>query len=266
VVILGTPRQPALLTAPSRLMAYGGPSDDGRRWLESDDDYQTCPTCYRPMTCTDTPDGKHGMWTCRCGQPPLYVPAPVYLGPIKPRLRAWDEVPMKEAGSPLRVWQTRQEQKTKTTSQTESEETTVVKLIAPVYIVLEDGMYNAIFRSAELQKNNEGKDYLRWNFDVQNEDTGKWENLSGMSSTNFGAKSKPRAWIEGMTATRIEDGDDCDLDDLINTKCRLVVSSVVKDNGTFNNIDRILPAKRGKAARAPVRVPAAADDADEEAF
>jgi len=268
MVRLGTPRQPALLTAPSRLMAYGGPSDDGCRWLESDDDRQDCPTCYGPMQHHDSPDGKHGVWRCACGQPELYGQGPVYLGPVKPRNRVWDEPTMKEAGSPLRVWQRTENTPPRTpplkTPQQKATHTMTV-FTPTAYTTYEPGVYQAVFKRTEeyttKPQAGDPQQRIRWLFELLNDDTGEYEPFTGTTSTVFSPKSNAWGWVEGLLGRPIAKDDEIDTDDYRDMKCQLVLSVNETPTGIFNNIDRILPAKKKKGAPRPV-----VEDEAEEAF
>jgi len=69
--------------------------------------------------------------------------------------------------------------------------------------------------------------------------------VSGICSLKFSDKTKLRTWAEAAIGRKIEDGEEFDLDSIVNCAVKLnVVHKKTADGKVFDNIGALFPAKR----------------------
>jgi hypothetical protein len=119
-----------------------------------------------------------------------------------------------------------------------------MKFVATGYEVVPPETYPARFVGVEQAHSEQSsRYYLRWEWDVTTSE-GDLLTVSDLSSLKFGPKAKARAWVEGMLGRSMETGEEIDLDDLVDTPCRLVVGVKKGGDGIEHNVvQSILPAE-----------------------
>lgn len=115
-------------------------------------------------------------------------------------------------------------------------------------VTLEPGVYRAKLQSiAEAERSNfntgEPEPCLDWTFEVT-EEGHEGQTLRGRTSTSFGPSSKARAWVEGLLARKIEQGERLDLPDVKGKPCDLSVKHKETERGTFANIESVNPVRK----------------------
>lgn len=112
----------------------------------------------------------------------------------------------------------------------------MVVLRATNYVVLEEGIYEAVLARVEEETGEYGI-YLKWIFDV------KGEEFSGLTSSRTGQKAKARAWIEALLSRALSDGEEIDTNHLYGSECRVYVTVVqLPDGGECNRVEKVLKA------------------------
>ena len=136
----------------------------------------------------------------------------------------------------------------------------------------EAGVYRARLKSLETaegsivdEKTGEPRPYMKWTFDLLDEDYTDRE-LRGNSSMAFGSRAKARAWAEALLGRRIENGETVSEEDLIGKECDLMVRLEETDRGTFAKVESVNPVrkKKGKTEASVDPSKAAAETAEED--
>lgn len=124
------------------------------------------------------------------------------------------------------------------------------------YTLVEDGTYEARFKGWEEIELEFGP-CAKMFFEIETDQTESGEEeISGIASLPKGAmgpRSKLRQWLEGLRGRPFAEGEEVDLDTLIDAKCRLMIGTkdTIKKDGTkgqFNTILKVLPPRGKKAA------------------
>ena len=124
-----------------------------------------------------------------------------------------------------------------------------MKATVPTYETIPEGIYPAVFGEITESEGEFGR-YWRWEFHCYLPEGGT-ESVSGISSTNFGPRSKANKWATALLGRQLEAGELVDFTDLQGAACQLSVT-VDPDSG-FNKIEKVSPKPAGQAAPAVVR-------------
>lgn len=116
-------------------------------------------------------------------------------------------------------------------------------LKAPVVEVLKDGVYDAVLSKVDQQFSEKNqREFLIWQFVVTTKRG--TSPVEGITSLNFGPKSKARPWVEALLGRKIAQGEEIDTDELTGCECKVWLGTKVSgENGEYtdNTIEKVTP-------------------------
>lgn len=114
---------------------------------------------------------------------------------------------------------------------------------------VEPGMYKAIVKSIERKAGKHG-DYLRWMFEVVDDEEFEGETVSGITNGKITDKSAIYRWAKAILGLdEVAVGETIKISRCIGKECRISVDEKPDKNDsskTFTNVDKVLPSKGGK--------------------
>lgn len=119
----------------------------------------------------------------------------------------------------------------------------MLKIKAPAMVPA--GTYQGTFEGIEEKESKrDGAPYLRWQFTVRTPAGNK--DVSGVSSTNTGPKSKAYGWLSGLLGRKPQPDELIDDEALAGAACLVVLEE--NDDGFSNVTDVLPPARLSEAA------------------
>lgn len=113
-----------------------------------------------------------------------------------------------------------------------------MRLRVPDTTTLRPGAYEAVLERIELRESDDGREYLRWSFEVRTR-TGTTR-LTATSSTSLGPRSKTRRWLESLLGRPLQPGEEIDLTVLEGTPCTVVVATTTRPDGmTWSTVESV---------------------------
>lgn len=105
-----------------------------------------------------------------------------------------------------------------------------MKLRVPDTASVRPGAYEAVLERIELRESPDGREYLRWWFEVRSRSG--TARLTATSSTSLGPRAKARRWLEALLGRPLQPGEEVDLAALEGTPCTVVVAATNRPDGT----------------------------------
>ena len=124
----------------------------------------------------------------------------------------------------------------------------------PERAAVPDGSYDATLKSIETKTSNDGEQYRRWAFNVAFE--GKDVEITGMSSTKLGPKSKAYKWLTAILGREPGPGEEIAFSSLVGSPCRIEVAENANGYSGVEDVKRT-------ATAAPTFIPPASSLAPE---
>jgi hypothetical protein len=123
---------------------------------------------------------------------------------------------------------------------------TLIATTAGEYLTVDEGVYDAVIDSY-TQEDDHPEYGPRVKIVVRITEEGDFldSKVSGICSLKFSDKTKLRTWAEAAIGRKIEDGEEFNLDSILNCAVKLnVVHKKTSDGKVFDNIGALFPAKR----------------------